>query len=182
MEEAWLFEAGRVLLKAGARAAGIDAADISFDASFRALCEQNACGYYGRCWACPPDVGAIETLIARAQAYERALVFQTVHPLADAYDIEGMHEASIRHNRLTKAVGGIARAARPDCLVLGAGACGVCARCARQDGQPCRLPGQAIISLEACGIDVSALARACGLSYTGGENTVTYFSAVLFHA
>lgn len=174
-------ELARILDEAGARHAVIDGADIRFDASFRALCERNACGYYGKCWTCPPDVGEIGALIERARAYERALVFQKVYPLEDSYDIDGMHAASVLHNRLTQDVRKAARTAYPDCLVLGAGACGACARCTKHDGLPCRFPDKAVISLEACGIDVTALARACGMRYVNGANTVTYFGAVLFH-
>ena len=44
--------------------------EISFEPAFRALCEQNACGMYGRSWMCPPEVGEIHALIAQAQQYE----------------------------------------------------------------------------------------------------------------
>lgn len=50
--------------------------DITFDRGFRALCEQNACGNYGKSWMCPPDAGDIDTLIARAKSYEIAVVYQ----------------------------------------------------------------------------------------------------------
>jgi hypothetical protein len=35
-------------------------------------------------------------------------------------------------------------------------------------------------SLEAYGVNVSALASAAGMKYINGQNTVTYFGAVLF--
>jgi hypothetical protein len=35
-------------------------------------------------------------------------------------------------------------------------------------------------SLEAYGINVSELAKAAGMNYINGQNTVTYFGAVLF--
>lgn len=180
MDQGRTEELTRLLDEADARHAEIDAADIRFDASFRELCRRNACGYYGRCWTCPPDVGEIDALIRRARAYQRALVFQKVYPLEDSYDIEGMHEAGVLHNRLTQAVRRAARTAYADCLVLGAGACGVCARCSKEDELPCRFPEKAVISLEACGVDVTMLARACGMRYVNGVNTVTYFGAVLF--
>ena len=67
------------LIKRHAHAfAPIETRDIRFDPAFRADCERNVCGYYGACWMCPPDVGDIETLIARAKSFEHAIVFQTV--------------------------------------------------------------------------------------------------------
>nr|WP_305142352.1 DUF2284 domain-containing protein [uncultured Acetatifactor sp.] len=44
---------------------------------------------------------------------------------------------------------------------------------------PCRFPDMAISSLEAHGINVSRLAAECGMKYINGQNTVTYFGAVL---
>ena len=153
---------------------------IRFDPMFRELCQKNTCGFYGACWACPPDAGTIEELMNRAKRYSHALVFQSIHPLEDSFDIEGMHEASVRHNRLVQAVYRAAKVEHPGCLVLGAGACGVCARCSKPDGEPCRFPEKAVVSLEACGIDVAQLAKAAGLKYINGTNTVTYFGAVLY--
>lgn len=153
---------------------------IRFDPMFRELCQKNTCGFYGACWACPPDAGTIEELMNRAKRYSHALVFQSIHQLEDSFDIEGMHEASVRHNRLVQAVYGAAKAEHPGCLVLGAGACGVCERCSKPDGEPCRFPEKAVVSMEACGIDVAQLAKAAGLKYINGANTVTYFGAVLY--
>lgn len=164
----------------GVRFAEVNTPDVTFDPMFRTLCEKNSCGFYGACWACPPDAGTIDELMARVKAYRRMLVFQTVSPLEDSYDIEGMQEVSKRHNRLVQCVRDEAKLAYPECLVLGAGACGVCARCTKRDNLPCRFPKKAILSLEACGIDVSALARLAGMKYINGANTVTYFGAVLF--
>lgn len=63
-------------------------------------------------------------------------------------------------------------------LFLGAGGCRICQRCAKLDGQPCRHPEEVVSSLEAYGINVSALAAQAGMQYTNGPDTVTYFGAV----
>ena len=65
------------------KAALLDVSLIHFDRKFRELCESNACGNYGACWTCPPDAGDIDTLIARAKTYQKALVYQTVGQLED---------------------------------------------------------------------------------------------------
>ena len=69
----------------GAFKAGvIPISDVSFERSFRDMCESNACGNYGRCWMCPPHVGDIDTLVDQARSYDWVLVYQTVSPLEDS--------------------------------------------------------------------------------------------------
>ena len=170
-----------ILFEHGARFGEADVSQFRFDPEFRVLCEKNACGYYGACWTCPPDAGSLEELMARVRGYERAIVFQTIYPLEDSFDIEGMHEASLRHNWLVQAVQTAVKASGEDALVLGAGACGVCKTCTKREGKPCRSSERAVLSLEACGVDVSQLAKLAGLKYINESNTVTYFGVLLHH-
>ena len=171
----------KFLQKHGAACARIETRDIRFEPAFRADCERNACGYYGACWMCPPDVGDIEALITRARSFEHAIVFQTVQQVADSFDIEGMHRAAKAHNRLIRRLKRAAERDGIDCLLLGAGACGGCNTCARVSGEPCRHPGRAVVSLEAAGVKVVELAKKSGLPYLNGSNTVTYFGLLLLH-
>lgn len=166
-------------LAAGAERAAVIGADrAAFNPEFRAACEANACGMYGRCWMCPPDIGPADALIAAARRFQRVLVYQTVRPLEDSFDIAGMLEAGRLHNRVAERVGEFFRG-RP-CLRLGAGGCRICQRCAKIDALPCRFPERAISSLEAYGVDAALLARESGMEYLNGENTVTYFGAVFW--
>lgn len=166
----------------GAFKAGvIPISDVGFERSFRDMCESNACGNYGRCWMCPPNVGDIDTLMDQARSYDRVLVYQTVSPLEDSYDFEGMMAAAHRHSLLSRQLDQLcAREAPGDYLHLGAGGCHVCVTCAKVTGEPCRHPDLAMASLEAYGVNVSELAAASGMKYINGQNTVTYFGAVLF--
>lgn len=171
----------QIVLDLGAYRAGVVNVDeIHFEPEFRKLCESNACGMYGKSWMCPPDVGLVEDLIAQAKRFRQALVFQTVDTLEDSYDFEGMMAAGEKMNRLMAAVRqeademGLQRR-----LLLGAGGCRVCQRCAKMSGHPCRHPEQALSSLEAYGINVSVLAPQAGMKYINGPNTVTFFGAVL---
>ncbi|MCC8123131.1 MAG: DUF2284 domain-containing protein [Oscillospiraceae bacterium] len=169
-------------LDAGAdNAAYTPVSAIVFDRSFRGLCEMNSCGKYGRCWMCPPDVGDIDTMIARAKEYRRGVFFQTIHPLEDSFDIEGMEAAAHRHNEVSdKLAKELVPLMGEDTIVLGAGACHKCGACAKITGTPCRFPNEAISSLESYGIAVSQLAEACGMKYINGANTVTYFGGFLY--
>jgi len=171
-----------ILFEHDARFGEAEVSQMRFDSEFRALCEKNTCGYYGACWTCPPDAGSLDGLMKRVCGYERALVFQTIYPLEDSFDIEGMHEASLRHNQLVQAVQAAVQASGEDGLVLGAGACGACKTCTKCAGKPCRFPQRAVLSLEACGVDVSQLAKLAGLRYINGANTVTYFGVLLTHS
>ena len=170
------------VLRLGAyRAEFIETERIEADASFRKLCESNACGNYGKCWMCPPDAGDIDALMNEAQSYQKALVYQTVGKLEDSYDFEGMMEAARLHNELSRALAKwFATLPFAKKLHLGAGGCHMCGVCAKRTNEPCRHPELAMPSLETYGIDVSELAASSGMKYINGQNTVTYFGALLF--
>lgn len=151
---------------------------IPFDRELRKSCEANRCGIFGKNWACPPLVGGIDELIAEAKTYDTAVVFQDIYKISDSFDIEGMQEASEQHKKLARKINDCAE--KPEgALMLGAGGCDFCERCAAQDDEPCRFPEKAFASLEAYGVYVSQLAEACGMKYINGVNSITYFGAVL---
>lgn len=170
------------IIRMGAKAAEVICVkDISFDTSFRSLCESNACGNYGKSYMCPPDIGRIDDLICEAKTYRYAIVYQTVGELEDSYDFEGMMEAGKRHNDLAQSVRKLfSESCKAKALYLGAGGCRLCPVCGKKTGEPCRFPDLAMSSLEAYGVNVSELAAQCGMRYINGTNTVTYFGAVLF--
>lgn len=161
------------------RAEIIPVGSIRTDMSFRKLCEANSCGNYGRSYMCPPSVGPIDKLIQRLKTYEWALVYQTVSVLEDSYDFTGMMEAGKRHNDLGERLWDMADRLGMKALHLGAGGCRLCKTCAIRIGKPCCHPERAMPSLEAYGVDVTALSAAAGMRYINGTDTVTYFGAVL---
>lgn len=175
-------------LECGAfRAEMVNVSDISTEASFRSMCESNACGNFGRNYKCPPDIGAIDKLMAEIKTYDKALVYQTVGELEDSYDFEGMMEVGAQHNELVNKVWDYTDELLADAgsqikevLHLGAGGCTLCSVCGKVTGDPCRFPKRAKGSLEAYGINVSRLAKLAGMRYINGVNTVTYFAAVFY--
>ncbi len=123
----------------------------------------------------------IDALMNEAQSYQKALVYQTVGTLEDSYDFEGMMEAARLHNELSRALAKwFATLPFAKKLHLGAGGCHMCGVCAKRTNEPCRHPELAMPSLETYGIDVSELAASSGMKYINGQNTVTYFGALLF--
>ena len=183
MKDKQIFDAltSHALSFGATKAAVIAASEIPLDRQFREMCAVNACGVYGKCWMCPPDVGEIDKLMAEVRGYDHALVYQTVTSLEDSFDYEGMIEArrgmSALSQRMRKAfdLPEIARV-----LHLSVGGCGVCEECTKKTGEPCRHPELAMPSLEAYGVNVSGLASVAGMKYINGQDTVTYFGAVLF--
>ncbi len=161
------------------RAEIISVSNIKTEKSFRALCEANSCGNYGRNYMCPPSVEPVDELMRKLRAYENALVFQTVNPLTDSFDFEGMMMAGKRHNDLGQRLWDETDRLGVKALHLGAGGCRLCGTCAIRTGEPCRHPWRAMPSLEVYGVDVAALSAAAGMQYLNGLDTVTYFGAVL---
>lgn len=157
-----------------------DRAVLQAKESVRKACLQNYCGKSGRCWACPPHVGEFEELAERLLAYSAEVVVQSVAPMEDSWDLEGMEAAARAHNDRMRALGARVAAHFPECevLSLGCGGCGFCERCTCPD-EPCRYPDKALGSVEGYGLDVKALVQSVGLSYINGANTVSYVGAVL---
>ena len=119
----------------------VEACNIVFDPAFRRACEANTCGNYGRSWTCPPDVGDIGELIRQASSYKYAVVYQTIHPLEDSYDFEGMVEAGELHSKLSQRLSSYFDTLDfPKKLHLAAGGCRVCPVCAKRTMETCRHP------------------------------------------
>ena len=169
-------------LEEGAHKAAVVAiGDVPTDPELRKFCEQNVCHSYGKNWACPPDVGTAEEVIRDLYGFSHLLVFQYIGQLEDSFDLEGMGEAAETHRDLMTRFREVAdRIELPRRLYLGAGGCRICPVCARVTDEPCRFPEKRMASLESYCINVSGLAKAAGMKYVNGENTVTYFGGMLF--
>ena len=171
----------QLALDAGAaKAEMITAEQIVLSAEFREACRRNMCGQWGKCWMCPPDVGDIEELMAEIRTYPKGLWYQTIGTLEDSYDVEGMGEAKHKHVMLAQKLEEQIAPLVGRHLHLSCGGCGLCERCAKRDDKPCRFPEKAMASLEAYGVNVYQTTLSTSLKYINGQNTVTYFSLVLF--
>jgi predicted metal-binding protein len=164
------------------RCGAVSVSEIVFSEAFRAACESNQCGQYGTNWSCPPGVGEPAALIERARRFASGVVIQTVWPIEDMFDFDGMMAGGQKHNALFRRVVSQVVPLLPagEKLTLSAGACTMCDTCTYPAGEPCRLPEKAIASLESYGIDVARLIESSGLSYNNGPNTVSYVGLLLF--
>ena len=169
-------------LEAGAcKAVIIPAENVVSSEMFRDICKSNQCGKYGKCWVCPPELPEADEVMARVRSYDRVLWYQTVSSIEDSFDIEGMIEAGNRHVRLSHRLRDMVADLLPEnALHLSCGGCRLCQRCAKEDGEPCRMPEKAMSSLEGYCVDVYNTTKDTPLKYINGQNTVTYFGAILF--
>jgi predicted metal-binding protein len=152
--------------------------ELEFSQEIRNLCKANACGRYGSNYTCPPFVGELSELIEKVKKFQDIVVWQNVYPLEDSFDIEGMLSSQEHHNAMTLKIAKdvYAKKGRNKALILSAGGCTLCKTCNMETGELCCYPGDALVSLEAYGINVASLAKTAGMKYIAGENTVTYFS------
>ncbi len=148
---------------------------------FRDICATNTCGNYGKCYMCPPDVGDIQELMDKVREYPFGLLYQTISPLEDSFDYEGMTAAGEAHVQVSQQMQETLALLLPEgFLHLTCGGCRLCEVCAKREGKPCAHPDKALPSLESCGIDVYNTTRGTSLKYINGKDTVTYFGIVLF--
>lgn len=154
--------------------------EIDFNESVVKACEANFCGMYNKTWLCPPGVGKLSDLKEKYTKYENAYVFTTKWDIEDSFDIEGMNEARVHHDKLTRLLKTELENKKQDFAILGAGGCNICEKCAYPDS-PCRFPLKAFPSVEACGIQVMDLSKKVNVKYINGQDTVTYFSVVFYN-
>lgn len=162
------------------QSAVLDFEQLHFSPDVRKACESNYCGRYKKSWACPPGVGAIEELREKYSVYSKAFVFTTKHDIEDSYDFEGMTDAQKVHAEIEAELKKELDSKGCDYKILGAGSCSKCEKCTYPDS-PCRFPEIMTPSVEACGIDVTDLAKKGNINYRNGDNTVTYFSCIFFN-
>ena len=157
--------------------------DIKFDDIFRKMCRDNLCGRYGKNYKCPPIIGEPEELKNEIKTYDDVILIQTIYPLEDSFDFEGMGEGGKIHaENIDKTREYIkANLNFEKMLVLGAGGCNLCEKCGVIENVPCRFPDRAISSVEAYCMNVADMTNSHGLNYINGENTVSYVAVFLIH-
>ena len=148
---------------------------------FRDICRNNQCGKFGKCWVCPPELPEVAEVMANVRGYDRVLWYQSVSQIEDSFDVEGMMEAGKNHVLLSQRLQALVKDLLPEnFLHLTCGGCHLCPECAKAEGKPCRMPDKALPSLEGYCVDVYNTTKDTPLKYINGQNTVTYFGAVLF--
>ena len=160
--------------------------DIVFDPVFRDMCKQNLCGRYGKNYMCPPAIGELDDLKHDVLSYANVILIQTIYPLEDSYDFEGMQDGQAVHTENIHKVRDYIETEKikenifyDKMKILGAGGCMLCPKCGIIDGIPCRFPDKAVSSVEGYCMNVAHMTNSHGLKYINGENTVSYVAVFL---
>lgn len=157
-----------------------DLSQIKITKEVRDRCVDNYCGFYGKNYMCPPNVGDLDHYRQLIRSYQKGLVFSKAYPVKNRYDYQTMVEAGLAFREEIQQLNRQAKADQKNCLFFSAGTCGICETCAILTDEVCRFPEDAIPSLEAAGIDVVQLARDLEMKYNNGADKVTYFGLVLY--
>lgn len=153
-------------------------ADLSYDEWVRELCEGNSCRNYNTSWACPPAVGTLKECKERCESYEQMFLFNKVYAVKNCFDIRGMRKAMYEFKDTVEAFNRLLELPVDKRLLLSNEGCGRCETCTWPDSA-CRFPEKLCHSLEGYGFNVTELAKKAGMKYNNGDNTVTFFGAVL---
>lgn len=126
-------------------------ADVATAPWVRLKC-QFGCGNYGRSLCCPPHTPTPEHMRAVLDAYAAAILLHR-HVASGRGPVDALNELAVDLERALF-FDGFHKA-----WAVGSGPCKRCTEC----GDRCRHPDRARPSMESCGIDVFATARAHGL-------------------
>ena len=151
--------------------------EIPFSDKVWFICETD-CKRYGHSWACPPYCGSIEENIAQCKKYQQFFLFSTVAEVKNSWDEQNCLAAKSLHEEITRQIQAALKKELPAFYVLSTG-CTACEACACPE-EPCRHPEDRLPSMESHGIVILQLADAHGLCYSYGNDTIVYFSMILF--
>ena len=157
----------------------IDPKGLEFSDRIRWICEHE-CPMYGKTWACPPGVGAVQRCREKCLSYENCLMIATITEVNDITDIDETLATRPAHEEITNQVADLMREQKVDPYVLSTEACTICERCAYLDGEPCRLPGKMHPCVESHGINLIPALEENGIEFQFGGNVVTWVSLLFY--
>lgn len=170
----------KIILETGFYETGtVDIASLQYYPEIRRICEGNTCRGYGASWACPPAVGTLEECKQRVEQYSNMLLFTGRFEIEDSFDFEGMTDSMFRFKKMVEQLDRAIEGVLNPYQLLSNEGCGRCENCTWPDA-PCRFPDRLYHSIEGYGFQVSQLAEQAGVRYNNGQNTITYFGALLF--
>jgi predicted metal-binding protein len=130
----------------------------------RAFCRENKCGNFGRNYMCPPSVGSIEEISFKLKSYRSGILVRYTRAIDVHRDRERVFKTQIDfHHKIIQIEEFLKAQGQTRVWGLVGGNCRLCPVCGAVTGEPCLLPGQARMSLEAIGIDVLGLLAKLGL-------------------
>lgn len=145
----------------------------------RDMCAEDKCRAYGKNWSCPPYCGTVEECQTEMSSYSKGILLQTTGKLKSVIDVLGYKNVGEDHNKLVYQLYDNLSGSDADFLLLGAGGCRRCKKCAYPE--PCRMPERSISSMEGYGLLVSQVCKDVGAQYNYGEKTITYSACILYN-
>lgn len=153
---------------------------IEFREDIQAICRNNSCRVYGKTWACPPAIGNVDECRQRCNSFDNVFVFSGKYDLEDSFDFEGMEAAGEEFRRSCEKLFDAVDGVKNGCMILANGGCRRCSECTYPDS-PCRFPEKLFMAFEGHGIIISDVAKAAGINYINGKDTVTYHGALFYN-
>lgn len=166
--------------EAGFHVAMIDPKEIPIDGKFRAFCEENLCGNYNANYACPPDCGTVEQVRNRLLAENHALVLQTIWDISSYDNKSAVQKAKKNHNIALLRLMEKLRETGLHGFCFGYGGCPLCDPCKRKENLPCVHPDKRISCMSAYCMDVTELAKRCGLEFAWTPGKLYLFGMIVF--
>lgn len=160
----------------------LDVGTIKLYKEIRDMCNPKDCPTYGTNWTCPPESGSLEENTDILKSYSSGIIVQSMCILNGPFDAKGMMEGGAEHQKRFRTYRKQLMGEYPDMLALGAGGCNICEKCTYPD-EPCRLPDEALSSMEAFGIHVNEVCKKNGMKAhypdPDGRQTLTYVGCYL---
>ena len=157
----------------------IDPKELEFSDRVRWVC-QHECPRYGKTWACPPAVGAVEDCRKKCLAYENCLMIATVTEVEDIGDMEKTLATRPGHEAITEQVAALMERQGVKPYILSTESCAVCEKCAYLEGKPCRHPERMHPCVESHGINLIPVLEENGIPFHFGGNGVTWVSLLFY--
>ncbi len=151
--------------------------EIPFSEKVCEICEKD-CRRYGKCWTCPPYGKTLEEKIAKCRSYTDFCMFSTI---SETDSLRGRlldEKAKQIHEQVSAGIREALENVLSDFYLLTTG-CMLCETCTCPSA-PCRFPDKQVFSMESHGILVVDLADEMDLSLDYGEDTIAFFSLLLY--
>ena len=150
-------------------------ADLIFDPKVREMCK--SCKRYGKKATCPPHIESVEYYSKLLPRYSYGTIYYEIFP-ADGNAIEVGKKSSLKiYKKIASRRKKLFNDGHYLIMGLGAGSCKLCDRCSF----PCPLPGEALIPIEATGIDVVRTMKKFGVEVKFPVNDTIYRIGALFY-
>lgn len=107
------------------------------------------------------------------------LLFTGRFEIEDSFDFEGMIDRMFQFKKMVEQLDQTLKNSLDSYQLLANEGCGRCDGCTWPDA-PCRFPDRLYHSIEGYGFQISQLAKQAKIRYNNGQNTITYFGALLF--